>query len=89
LSGDTTLISPAHQGDFAHLARFARDAPIAMQNLLWQKVARATRERLFESRNADADAPRWLSTSGLGVYWLHVRVCDKPKYYTTQMYKKL
>ena len=29
----------------------------------------------------------WLSTSGLGVYWLHVRLDSYPKYYTYRPYK--
>ena len=30
----------------------------------------------------------WLSTSGLGVYWLHVRLDSRPKYYTYEPYKR-
>jgi hypothetical protein len=32
-------------------------------------------------------SPVWLSTSGLGVYWLHVRLDTHPKYYQYQPYK--
>jgi hypothetical protein len=31
--------------------------------------------------------PKWLSTHGLGVYHLHVRICNSPKYYTHTEYK--
>lgn len=30
---------------------------------------------------------RWISTSGLGVYWLHIRLDTVPKYYTYLPYK--
>ena len=29
----------------------------------------------------------WVSTSGLGVYWLHVRLDSYPKYYQHAPYK--
>ncbi|CAH1766125.1 14602_t:CDS:2 [Entrophospora sp. SA101] len=32
--------------------------------------------------------PRWLSTSGLGVSYLHVRIDSRPKYYSHEEYKK-
>jgi len=38
-----------------------------------------------------ADAPFeayfWLSTSGLGIAWLHVRLDERPKYYTHAPYR--
>ena len=34
------------------------------------------------------DVPVWTSTSGLGVYWLHVRLDSRPKYYQHQPFKK-
>ena len=30
----------------------------------------------------------WLSTAGLGVYWLHLRLDTRPKYYSFQPYRK-
>jgi hypothetical protein len=33
-------------------------------------------------------APVWLSTSGLGIYWLHFRLDTVPKYYTYAPYKR-
>ena len=33
--------------------------------------------------------PIWVSTAGLGVSWLHVRIDTRPKYYRYQPYKKL
>ena len=31
-------------------------------------------------------SPRWLSTSGLGISYLHVRIDKRPKYYSHQEY---
>jgi len=30
----------------------------------------------------NVDTPRWLNTHGLGVHYLHVRIDEKPKYYS-------
>lgn len=30
--------------------------------------------------------PVWLSTAGAGVAWLHVRLDDRPKYYSYRPY---
>jgi len=31
--------------------------------------------------------PVWLNTSGLGIYWLHIRLDSSPKYYTHAPYR--
>lgn len=83
LSGDALLVAPAPQGPpaaYAHLAAFARQAPMEQQHALWQAVGAAVARRL-------SWAPLWLSTSGLGIAWLHVRVDDRPKYYTYPRYR--
>jgi hypothetical protein len=33
------------------------------------------------------DRPLWVSTSGLGVSWLHLRFDRRPKYYTHAPYR--
>ena len=84
LGGDATLIvpEPVPEGaDYAHLAAFARNAPEALQHRLWRAVAEALDARI-------ASRPLWLSTSGLGVAWLHVRVDDSPKYYSYAPYRR-
>jgi hypothetical protein len=86
--GETVLTFPNHGGDatlvvpcptrplrpWAHLAAFSRQAPEGLQQAFWQAVARALEARL-------GPQPVWLSTAGLGVPWLHVRLDDRPKYY--------
>jgi hypothetical protein len=81
--GDALLVAPAPQeppGAYAHLAAFARQAPMSQQHALWQAVGDAVARRL-------STVPLWLSTSGLGVAWLHVRLDERPKYYTYAPYR--
>jgi hypothetical protein len=83
LSGDALLVAPAPQGSpgaYAHLATFARQAPAFQQHALWRAVGDAVARRL-------STKPLWLSTSGLGVAWLHVRLDERPKYYTYAPYR--
>lgn len=78
LGGDAILIAPAPlttHAAYPHLAAFVRLAPAAQQDALWAEVGRAAAPRLTQ------DAPRWLSTAGMGVSWLHVRLDTRPKYY--------
>ena len=84
LSGDAMLVVPVPldtSTDYAHLASFLRSATVSQQGAFWQAVGEAVRESLSARR-------LWLSTSGLGVYWLHVRLDSRPKYYTCQAYTR-
>ncbi|MEQ8752109.1 MAG: hypothetical protein RID09_01150 [Coleofasciculus sp. G1-WW12-02] len=83
LGNDALLVVPCPQAStspYCHLAAFMREAPEHQQHALWQNVGSALEQRLDEH-------PTWLSTSGLGVYWLHIRLDSRPKYYTYQPYK--
>lgn len=83
LGGDAILVVPApigEEGAYAHLARFLRGAREEQVDAFWQSVGRAMRQRV-------SDAPTWLSTAGLGVSWLHLRLDSRPKYYRHQPYK--
>ncbi len=85
LSGDALLVAPcprAPDGCYAHLATFSRNAPLRQQHLLWQLVGDTVAQRLDQQ-------PLWVSTSGLGIYWLHVRLDAYPKYYTFEPYKRM
>jgi hypothetical protein len=82
LGGDATLVVPTPQADdsaYGHLAAFVRHAPQDQQHVLWQEVARAMERRVGEK-------PVWLSTAGMGVAWLHVRLDSRPKYYGHRPY---
>jgi hypothetical protein len=82
LGGDATLVvpTPLPQTDYPHLAHFLRHAPETQTTALWQQVSDAYQAKLSHKR-------LWLSTSGLGVYWLHIRLDDRPKYYQYGGYK--
>ncbi|WP_420645655.1 DUF6940 family protein [Candidatus Leptofilum sp.] len=83
LGKDAHLVVPCPQTPadaFAHLATFSRSALPAQQHHFWQRVGTAVTNHMGER-------PLWLSTSGLGVYWLHVRLDSRPKYYTFRPYR--
>jgi hypothetical protein len=65
---------------YTHIANFVRNAPSSQQIALWQNVGKVLQQNLNEK-------PLWVSTSGLGVYWLHIRLDSYPKYYSFQPYK--
>ncbi len=83
LGGDAVLVAPCPGGDgknYSHLASFVATAPASQQDALWQAVGQAMEKRIGAS-------PVWLSTAGLGVAWLHVRLDDRPKYYRHAPYR--
>lgn len=68
--------------------RGAKDGHIAE---FWRAVSGAVQAELAEAATQGgrgADRKLWLSTSGLGVSWLHVRVDSVPKYYNFEEYKR-
>jgi hypothetical protein len=82
LGGDAWLIAPCPTGPratYPHLAAFSRLAPARQQRALWRRTGEALGRRL-------GARPLWLSTAGLGVYWLHLRIDTRPKYYTYAPY---
>jgi len=84
LGGDAQLIAPCPANDIAcysHLAVFIRQAPVLQKQRFWHATAAAALELI-------SDKPRWLSTSGLGVSWLHARLDQRPKYFQHQPYKE-
>lgn len=84
LGGDAILVAPcpaSPRSDYAHLARFVRAAPQGQQLDFWRAVGEAMEARV-------GAAPVWLSTSGHGVAWLHVRLDSRPKYYLHSEYAR-
>jgi len=82
MGGDAILVVPAPIAGargYTHLARFLRDAPGPQVSTLWQQVGAAMSERV-------SDSPTWLSTAGMGVPWLHLRLDSRPKYYRYRPY---
>ena len=83
LRRDATLVVPCPVADsqcYGHIAAFVRNAPDHQIHSLWQAVALAMQKRL-------SDRAVWLSTAGMGVPWLHVRLDDRPKYYGYAQYR--
>ncbi len=82
LGGDAQLVVPTPRSvaeNYTHLARFTRQAPADQIDRFWQLVAQEYEAHLQQK-------PRWLSTCGLGVFWLHVRIDQTPKYYRHSPY---
>ncbi len=83
LGGDAQLVVPTLLNDpshYAHLAAFIRNAPIDQVRDFWRTTAAVYEQEIGEKMV-------WLSTAGLGVYWLHVRIDSRPKYYRFGAYK--
>jgi hypothetical protein len=83
LGKDAILVSPCPGeggGDFAHLSSFMSTATERRVSALWHAVGDALEARI-------SSHPVWLSTAGLGVSWLHVRLDSRPKYYRHAPYK--
>ena len=79
LGRDALLIVPAPMATnetYTHLAAFLRGAPSEQTHALWRALGRAV-----QSHWQTSTEPVWVSTAGLGVHWLHVRLDQRPKYY--------
>lgn len=86
LGGDAVLVAPCPVGPvdaYPHLSAFVRLAPPSQQHALWRQVGYAA-----ESWLRDRPEPVWISTAGQGVFWLHVRLDRRPKYYNFQPYRR-
>jgi uncharacterized protein DUF6940 len=83
LGGDAELVVPrpmATEKIYSHFAIFLRNAPQEQAHQLFVILADAVKNKIGYE-------PIWISTSGLGVYWLHIRLDKQPKYYTYEPYK--
>lgn len=80
--GDAQLVvpcAPRPESPYGHLVTFLAAAPSAQRDALWQVVGKLACEHLARS-----EAPLWVSTAGMAVSWLHVRLDLRPKYYRTE-----
>lgn len=85
LGRDAFLVVPCLRGApsaYGHLAAFTREAPAAQQHALWQTVASEVLAHVSQQ-------PIWLSTAGLGVPWLHLRIDTRSKYYGYSPYRSV
>jgi hypothetical protein len=83
LGGDALLVVPAPltvARCYSHLAEFLRHGPSGQVSAFWRVAGLAMRKRV-------SGMPVWLSTAGLGVSWLHLRLDSRPKYYRHEAYR--
>jgi hypothetical protein len=85
LGGDALLLvsretTAAHA--YSHIGAFVRAAPIEQIHELLMAMAVNILSILGSSSQ-----PLWVSTSGLGVPWLHIRFDRHPKYYAHKPYR--
>lgn len=84
LGKDALLLVPCPEVNdlqvYTHLANFMRQAPDDQIDQFWKRVGDLYPTRLSNKMT-------WLSTAGMGVYWLHLRIDSRPKYYRYQPYK--
>jgi len=74
VSGSAILIVPqeiTNKKAYGHIGAFIENAPIHQIHELLKKTGKVIQE--------NPDMP-WISTSGYGVNWLHIRVDSQPKY---------
>ena len=82
LSGDTILIVPINKRgkDFATIKNFIDNASITQQKHFWKLVAKVIREQLKKYNSV------YVSSHGLGIHYFHLRVCQNPKYYISDIH---
>lgn len=86
LGGDAHLIVPRPHSTapgFAHIGIFCREAEDDVLIQFWKRAAEVYSKLLEEDKGN-----LWLSTSGLGVFWLHMRVDSFPKYYQFSEFRR-
>lgn len=89
LAGDADLVVPMSKigvdaNVYTHLAAFVRGAPPRQQAALWRAVGTRALAQLKKRKRGE---PLFISTHGIGVPWLHVRIENTPKYYTYGPYR--
>jgi len=88
LSGDALLVCPGPDrgaADCSSIGPFVRTATARLRQKLFAEWARVVLE---ECLPADPKKRFWMSTSGLAVPWLHLRIDTRPKYYKTKHYRE-
>jgi hypothetical protein len=98
LGRDALLISPCpppliessssliqlNRQDYTHLAAFIKRGDSRQIKLLFKESVYHLNQMLNSMPKSKI---LWLSTNGLGVSWLHIRIDEIPKYYTYEEYK--
>jgi hypothetical protein len=85
LPKDTILIIPKPRTNkkFTSIYYFIKNASHLQQKEVWKLVAKQAREMLKKHDKI------WISSQGLGVNYLHIRICSFPKYYEKSKLQKI
>ena len=70
---------PRQRKSYATLKDFVDNAPMKQQQELWKLVAKEAKKQVKKFGKV------WISTHGLGVPYLHVRISNQPKYYFSKV----
>lgn len=88
LSKTSLLIIPYPKKDkdnkyknYKTLKDFIDNSPKSQQIKLWKKVSSCIKKMLKKNNKI------WVSTHGLGIPYLHIRIDTNPKYYITNKFK--
>ena len=83
LSGDAMLVIPSLQAkrDYSHLRAFLENCTDQrLIEIYWKNTANQIRQAVKRTGYT------WVSTHGLGIPWLHIRISTVPKYYVHGAY---
>lgn len=83
--GDARLVVPCESTpkiDYAHMMSFLKNAPTHQRDTLFREVGQHVLHHLRTE-----EEPVWVSTAGMGVSWLHIRLDKRPKYYRTDAFR--
>ena len=77
LNGDTMQVipKPRKNKEFTNLFYFMKNADDKQQQELWKLVVKQIKKMLKKNENI------WVSSPGLAINYLHIRICSYPKYY--------
>ena len=90
LGKDAIMVTPkgvkgeTHRGKYTNLMSFLREGNEEEVDGFLKLVGVSAEKRVAEMGSLNT----WISTSGTGISWLHLRLDSRPKYYTFRDYKK-
>jgi hypothetical protein len=86
---DSLLVVPClksiNETNMTHISQFHRFQSKELIFELWQTLGYSILERIKNEKNDKQKF--WISTSEMGVSWLHIRIDNVPKYYNWNEYK--
>ena len=85
LNKDTLLVIPIPKKykNFATLKDFCDNSSITQKKYFWKEVSKLVKKFMKNEKYI------WISTHGLGIPYMHIRISNKPKYYFDNDLKKI